>query len=129
MICCIISRDNKYKNDNEPECIAVKARLRSMIWELYCSGYDEFWVNCEYGIPLWSAEIVIALKMYNDIKLHIAMPYEEQTTEWAEEYRDRFYTAHEKADTVKIISNHHTEDCYDMADSYMMDMADRTIIM
>ena len=32
-------------------------------------------MNCEYGVPLWSAEIIIALQMYNDIELNIAMPY------------------------------------------------------
>ena len=80
MTCCIISRNNRYMNDNEPVCLETKAKLRELIWELYCSGYAEFWVNCEYGIPLWAAEIVIALKIYNDIKLHIAMPYEEQAT-------------------------------------------------
>ena len=30
--------------------------------------------------------------MYNDIKLHIVMPFEEQATKWPEEYRDRFFT-------------------------------------
>ena len=127
MTCCIISRNNEYMNDNEPVCIEIKTKLREMIWELYCSGYDEFYTNCEYGISLWAAEIIIALKMYNDIKLHIAMPYEEQATRWSEEYRDRFFTVHEKADTVTIISNHYTADCYEKAERYMRERADRCI--
>lgn len=129
MTCCIISRENNFKNDNEPVCVETKTKLREIIWELYCSGYAEFWVNCEYGIPLWAAEIVIALKIYNDIKLHIAMPYEEQATKWAEEYRDRFFTVHEKADTVTIISKRYTEDCYEKADRYMCDRVNRCIIL
>lgn len=38
---------------------------------MYCNGYDTFQVNCEYGIPLWTAEIITALKMYNSIFLDI----------------------------------------------------------
>ena len=116
-------------NEYEPPYNQIKEKLRDTIWGLYCEGYNEFWVNCEYGVPLWAAEIIIALKMYNDIKLHIAMPYEEQATKWAEEYRDRFFTVHEKADTVTIISNHYTEDCYEKAERYMCDRADKSIII
>ena len=112
-------------NEYEPPYNQIKEKLRDTIWGLYCEGYNEFWVNCEYGVPLWAAEIIIALKMYNDIKLHIAMPYEEQATKWAEDYRDRFFTVHENADTVKIISTHYTEDCYEKAERYMIDASDK----
>lgn len=64
------------KNENEKPYPAIKVRLRNAIWELYCKGVDSFYLNCEYGVPLWAAEIICALKMYNDIELHIVMPYE-----------------------------------------------------
>ena len=128
MTCAIIAKslvDTGLINEYEPPYSKIKEQLRDTIWELYCSGYTEFYSNCEYGVPLWAAEIIIALKMYNDIKLHIAMPHEEQATRWAEEYRDRFFTVHEKADTVKIISTHYTEDCYEKAERYMSDASDK----
>ena len=94
MTCTIISIGEELnfrcKNENEPPYPEIKAKLREKIWGLYCNGYDRFWINCEYGVPLWCGEIITALAMYNDIKLSIAMPYEEQSTNWVEEHRERF---------------------------------------
>ena len=127
MTCAIISKSSVNVgifNEYEPPYSKIKEQLRDTIWELYCSGYTEFYSNCEYGIPLWAAETVIALKMYNDIKLHIVMPYEEQSVNWGEEFRDMYFAVHEKADTVKIISNHYSDKCYDAAENYMIEKSD-----
>lgn len=78
-------------------------------------------MNCEYGIPLWSAEIILALKMYNDITLNVAMPYEEQSTKWSEDIRNRFFHIHEYADRVCIVSNHYTPICYECTDKFMIE--------
>ena len=130
MTCAIISKqpvNTSFFNEYEPTYIEIKEKIRQTIWDLVCVGYTDFYSNCEYGVSLWAAEIITALKMYNDIKLHIVMPYEEQATKWHEDHRDRFFTVHEKADTVKIISNHYTEDCYEMAEEYMRERADKCI--
>ena len=95
MTCTIISTGEELnlicKNENELPYPEIKAKLREKIWELYCKGYDSFWINCEYGVPLWCGEIITALAMYNDIELNIAMPYEEQSTNWVEGHRERFF--------------------------------------
>ena len=81
MTCTIISTGDELniacKNENELPYPEIKAKLREKIWELYCKGYDSFWINCEYDVQLWCGEIISALAMYNDIELNIAMPYEE----------------------------------------------------
>lgn len=83
MTCTIISAGEELlldnKNEHEPPYPMIKEKLRELIWELYCKGYHCFYVNCEYGVPLWTAEIIAALKMYNDITLNIVLPYEEQS--------------------------------------------------
>ena len=132
MTCTIISTGEELnlicKNENEPPYLEIKAKLREKIWDLYCKGYDTFWLNCEYGVPLWCGEIITALAMYNDIELNIAMPYEEQSTNWVEEHRDRFFAVHADSDHVELISNQYTEDCYEMADEHMIDESDLVII-
>ena len=79
MTCTIVSDEAelllKCKNEHEPPYPAVKEQLRDAIWELCCKGFNKFYLNCEYGIPLWTAEIICAFKMYNDIELHIVIPY------------------------------------------------------
>ncbi len=133
MTCTIISTGEELnlicKNENEPPYPEIKAKLREKIWELYCKGYDSFWLNCEYGVPLWCGEIITALAMYNDIELNIAMPYEEQSTNWVEEHRDRFFAVHADSDHVELISNQYTEDCYELADEYMIDESDLVVIV
>lgn len=132
MICTIISAGQELdlicKNEYEPPYPELKSRLRSKIWELYCNGYNKFWVNCEYGVPLWCAEIIIALRMYNDIALNIAMPYEEQSTNWVEEHRNRFFRTHAEADRVKIVSNRYSIECYNLADEYMIEKSDLLLV-
>lgn len=133
MTCTIISTGEELnlicKNEKEPPYPEIKTKLLEKIWELYCRGYDRFWVNCEYGVPLWCAEIISALRMYNDIELHIAMPYEEQSTNWVEEFRDRFFDLHARADSVKIVSEQYDEECYNRADEYMMDNSDLLLVV
>lgn len=67
--------------------------------------------------------------MYNDIELHIAMPYEEQATNRVEEIRERFFRLHTETDHVELISNHYTDDCYDIADEYMIDDSELLLIV
>ena len=133
MTCTIISTGEELnlicKNENEPPYPEIKAKLREKIWNLYCKGYDSFWLNCEYGVPLWCCEIISALALYNDIELNIAMPYEEQSTNWVEEHRDRFFAVHFDSDCVELISNQYTEDCYELADEYMIDESDLVVIV
>ena len=133
MTCTIISTGDELKlickNELEQPYPEIKAKLREKIWELYCQGFDKFWVNCEYGVPLWSAEIIIALQMYNDIEIDIAMPYEEQSTNWVEEQRERFFNIHAESDNVEIISNWYSDDCYDLADEHMIDDSDLVLVV
>lgn len=133
MTCTIISTGEELnlvcKNEFEKPYPKIKAKLRDKIWALYCKGYDTFWVNCEYGVPLWCAEIIVALQMYNDIELNIAMPYEEQSTNWVEEHRERFFSLHTASDRIDIVSYQYTDDCYDLADEHMIDDSDFLLIV
>ena len=116
MICAIISTGEELllecKNEHEMPYTEIKTKLREKIWELYRKGFNSFYVNCEYGVPLWAAEIICAMKMYNNIELHIVVPHEEQSINWNEEYRDRYYNAHICADDVYTISTRCHKNCY-----------------
>lgn len=132
MTCALITKNNLntgFINEYEQPYIRIKEELRDMIWKLFCEGYTDFYSNCEYGVSLWAAEIVIALKMYNDIKLHIVMPYEEQAVKWCEEFRERYFAVHEQADSVELLSYRFYKGCYEDADKLMVGRCDRTIIL
>lgn len=132
MVCTIVTTGEELKlvckNESEPPYPQLKAKLREKIWELYCQGYDSFYVNCEYGVPLWAAEIICALKMYNDIELYIVMPYEEQSVNWPEAFRDRYFNVHEASDNVITINYGYCDGCYDEADEYMISLSDTVLV-
>ena len=112
----------------EPPLADIKEKLREIIWGLYCNGYDSFYLNCEYGIPLWSAEIICALKKYNDIELNIVMPYEEQANDWYEDQRERYFSVHSLADDVYMLTKQYYDDCYDDTEEYMIDQSDLLLV-
>lgn len=132
MNCAIISTgfesNIKCQNESERPYTDLKDVLRNKLWELFTEGYTDFYVNCEWGIPLWAAEVISALKMYNNIGLHIVVPYEEQSVRWSEDRRDRYYTVHAKADTVTFAERAYTDKSYEAADIEMIDGIDRVII-
>ena len=132
MICTIISTGEELmqdcKNEYEPLLTDIKEKLREIIWGLYCNGYDRFYLNCEYGIPLWSAEIISALKKYNNIELHIAMPYEEQAKDWYDDQRERYFNVHALSDDVHMLEKQYYDGCYDDAEEYMIDQSDLLLV-
>ena len=133
MICTIISDGSELygncRNEKEKPYPEIKGRIRETIWKLFCEGYTGYYVNCEYGIPLWTAEIITALKLYNDIDLNIVVPFEEQCRDWCEENRDRYYAIHEKADSVVFACREFEEGCYDIAAEMMIDESDLAVII
>lgn len=78
------------------------------IEKIYRSGVHDFMCSCEKGIIMLSALAILDLKkkFNNNIGLHIVMPFENQADNWSEEIRRQFFTIHEFADSVKILSPH-----------------------
>lgn len=128
MNCTIISSKAELqlecKNENEQPYHGIKLELYQIIMQLYQKGYDTFYVNGEYGIPLWTAEIICRLKSSYDITLNIAIPYEEQSTNWVEEFRDRYYQIQLLADSVTLVNTQYASECYQEADEYMIQNSD-----
>lgn len=132
MICTIISngKENKYliKNEKRRAYVKIKARLEERILQLYNEGYNEFYVNCEYGIPLWAAEIINALKFHKDVRLHIIIPYEEQAAKWRVKLRIRYFAENVKSDSSVFAKTGYTDNCYDIADEMMIEKSDAVLI-
>lgn len=135
--CTIIGRtvwDLPFGMDEESfDCILLKNNLAAVIGQLYINGFTEFLCNCEYGVPMWSAEIILLLKrFYPNIHLHIFSPYEEQAARWSADARNRYFTIHEKSDSAEILYFHRAESdiltqLYRQADEYMLSQSSAVI--
>ncbi|MGN1415702.1 MAG: SLOG family protein [Oscillospiraceae bacterium] len=106
-------------SEHERPIPGLKLILLNEIWKLYIKGVTDFYVNCERGIPLWAAEIICSLKMYNKIALHIVVPHENQAEDWTDDQHERYFQVHSKADSVEIISSQKYTGCYEDADRHM----------
>ena len=70
----------------------MKMELAQQIMVLRQQGVTRFSVACDYGIGLYAAEIINALR--NDepeLMLFCVTPYEEQATKWTPELRERYF--------------------------------------
>ncbi|MBR1554107.1 MAG: DUF1273 family protein [Oscillospiraceae bacterium] len=128
MTCTIVTNGKELQspcqNEEEKPVLAIRQKLLGGLETLIYDGYDEFWFNCEYGVPLWAAEMLSELKKDYALKLHIAVPYEEQTTNWTENQRDRYFRLHQLADSVKLIHHQWCNNCYEDAEKYMLEHSD-----
>lgn len=128
MICTIVSDGTEFipycKNENNETYSEIKKRLRKAVTELIINGYDTFYVNCEYGVPFWAAEIICDLKLYNKITLNIVMPYEEQASGWSDEISERFFKIHAEADRVFMVNPRYYDGVYETADKIMICQSD-----
>ena len=106
------------------DCIALKLCLANRIAEVHAGGVMNFVCNCEWGVPLWTAEAVIALKSTFDIRLNIVQPFEGQADRYSKEVRERFFNVHSRADSVITVHQKYCEDCYRDADIRMIDNSD-----
>ena len=132
MICTILSAGEELQgncmNEEEQPMLGAWDRVMTLVQHLIGQGYDSFYLNCEYGAPLWAAEFITMLKNLNRIRLHIVIPYEEQTTNWTEEMRDRYFAVHERADSVEMACTQYQEDCYKITEQRMIDESDLLVI-
>jgi uncharacterized phage-like protein YoqJ len=87
-------------NEDSPQCQNIKTALLNAIIGHMADGVDEFYTDCSFGFPLWGAEIVTAQMFYHDVRLYVVYPYENQPYKYAEDWRRRFYTVHERCTDV-----------------------------
>ena len=117
MICSMISLGLELQTDNWNEEELPMCNMRNQVFSavqaLIAQGCQEFITTCEYGATLWAAEAVVVLKQFNDVKLRVMIPYEEQTSRWPESFRDRYFSVHQKADAVELVDTGFEEGCYE----------------
>ena len=52
------------------------------------------------------------------------MPFENQAALWSDEWRERFYNIHEKADSIIMLTSKFYKGCYFDCDKYMINNSD-----
>ncbi len=61
MICTITANGSELELKESLRDAAI-IKTQKAICCLIADGYTEFYINCEYGAPLWAAEFICSLK-------------------------------------------------------------------
>ena len=70
-------------DEEAAECHDMKMELAQQIMVLRQQGVTHFSVACDYGVGLYAAEIINALRNDDsELMLFCITPYEEQATKW-----------------------------------------------
>ena len=93
------------------ECHDMKMELAQQIMVLRQQGVTQFSVACDYGIGLYAAEIINALRNDDsELMLFCFTPYEEQATKWTPALRERYFDMLVKCTHMTAISTHKQPD-------------------
>ena len=88
-------------------------------------GYTYFISGGALGVDQDFAEVVLRAKQaHAGIMLEIAVPCRTQAARWSETERLRYFSILERADCVKILSEHYTQFCMLKRNEYMVDKSD-----
>ena len=73
-------------------CYEMKTELAQQIMVLRQQGVTQFSVACDYGVGLYAAEIINALRDNTpELLLFCVTPYEEQAAKWTPALRERYF--------------------------------------
>ena len=79
-------------DEEAAECHDMKMELAQQIMVLRQQGVTHFSVACDYGVGLYAAEIINALRNDDsELMLFCITPYEEQATKWTPELREHYF--------------------------------------
>lgn len=96
----------------DTDCKAMKLELLQQIMVLRQQGVTQFMVACDYGVGLYTAEAVNAMRETGgNLMLFCVTPLEEQATKWAPYLRERYFTIPEKCTYLSMVDHHWEPDC------------------
>ena len=93
-------------------CVALKNVLAEQIAALADDGVTEFLSGMALGTDLWSAQIVLDLRIENPLlRLHCILPHVGQADKWSASARERYIAILEQANTVDYVSRTYYDGC------------------
>ncbi len=124
--CCFTGpRTHKLNFLKGEELESLKKRIKVEIEKLYNRGIRVFLSGMAEGVDTFCAEAVIALKaVYSDISLVAVLPYNHKAAGRSKEEKKRFFDILENSDSVVILQDKYSPDCYYKRNEYMVDNSD-----
>ena len=108
--------------EEDPRCLALKARLVQAVEEAYLEGMRHFICGMARGADFYFCEAVLELRERRPgVTVEAAIPCEEQAARWNERDRDRYFSLVEQCDFETMVQHHYDADCMLRRNRYMVD--------
>ena len=116
-------------NENGPEGVLFKFRLREAIEHLIGRGFTDFMSGGALGFDQIAAEIVLRLcdDKYPWLRLIMVCPWNGQADKWTSEQKRRWQGILEASDKVIYIGDHFEKNVFFRRNRYLVDNADRIL--
>ena len=113
------------QDENSPEDVLFKFRLRESLEYLIGKGYVNFLSGGAQGFDMMAAEIVLSLKeTYPWIMLTMVCPWNGQADRWPEDQRQRWRHILEESDRVIYTSGSYEKGVFFQRNRYLVENAD-----
>ena len=131
-VCAVTGhRPNRFQfkyNENDFLCKKIKEAIFDQFRRMYDEqGVRHIFVGGALGVDMWAGEIALQLKEtpgYDELQLHIALPFEGHNAKWSMRYRERLaFLIRHSAECVTVCSMSSRES-YLARNRYMVDNAD-----
>jgi len=109
-------------NEQDPACIALKARIAQELEALVGRGYRYFICGMANGCDMYFGEAVLALaERCPEVKLEAAVPCDTQADGWKKELRARYDRLLAAAETVTYVQHGYSRGCMMRRNRYMVE--------
>lgn len=100
----------------------VADALLRAVTSLADQGYKYFGVGGARGFDFLAAKAVLEVqKLYPDIKLIVILPCSDYYSNWPEEEKQEYSLVLQKADKVKVLSDHYYRGCMQARNKHLVD--------
>ena len=111
-----------HDQEDDPRCLALKARLDCALDQAYQAGYRHFLCGMARGADFYFGEAVVALRQRRPgVTLESVIPFEEQAAHWNETDRDRYFALAAQCDVETMLQCHYDKGCLLRRNRYMVD--------
>ncbi|HIS29706.1 MAG TPA: DUF1273 domain-containing protein [Candidatus Avamphibacillus intestinigallinarum] len=89
-------------NEEDERIIFIKKAIEKKLLQLIDEGLEWVLISGQYGVELWSGEVVLALKEQGyELKLGVIPPFEQQESRWPEPVQLKYHNVMAAADFSK----------------------------
>jgi len=110
--------------ENDPRCLALKARLRAAVEAAYDRGMRHFICGMAQGCDFYFCEAVLQLRAdHAGVTLEAAIPCPDQCSRWPDWQKERYRRLVSLCDVKTVICPAYSPVCMQERNAYMVDHA------